>query len=167
MSKGPPQISVLTANRLGDGVVVFLDGSEWIEDIAAAAVARTPEESRALEAQGARDTARNLVVDAYLVEVRETANGLAPVRARERVRVAGPSILSDVPGYVWPMAVVRQAHHGDGVAYHRDGDHDPLAQPRPEHVEGRVSRTSGPLVVRQAHHEATAADVARNSAEAA
>jgi len=103
MSKNAPQISVLTANRLDDGVVVFLDGSgEWIEGIVAATIARSPEETRALEAQGARDTARNLVVDAYLVEVRESASGLAPVRTRERVRVAGPSILADVPGYAPP-----------------------------------------------------------------
>jgi hypothetical protein len=103
MSKSAPQISVLTANRLGDGVVVFLDGDgDWTERISAAAVARTPEEVRALEARGAHDAARNLVLDFYLVEVREAADGLTPVRMRERVRVAGPSILADVPGYVSP-----------------------------------------------------------------
>ena len=100
MSKATPQISVLTANRLTDGVVVFLgNNGDWIEGIGHAVVARSPEEARALEAQGARDTARNVVVDAYLVEVREAADGLVPIRTRERVRVAGPSILGDVPGY--------------------------------------------------------------------
>lgn len=103
MSKSAPQISVLTANRLGDGVVVFLDGDgDWSEKISAAAVARSPEEVRALEARGAHDAARNLVVDFYLVDVREGADGLTPVRMRERVRVAGPSILGDVPGYTSP-----------------------------------------------------------------
>ncbi len=103
MSKSAPQTSALTANRLGDGVVVFLDGSgDWTTDISAAVVARTPEEARALEARGARDAARNLVVDPYLVEVREGVDGLAPVRMRERERVAGPSILGDVPGYTSP-----------------------------------------------------------------
>jgi len=103
MSKSAPQISVLTANRLGDGVVVFLDGDgDWSEKISAAAVARSPEEVRALEARGAHDAARNLVVDFYLVDVREAADGLTPVRMRERVRVAGPSILDAVPGYTSP-----------------------------------------------------------------
>ena len=116
MSKNAPQISVLTANRLGDGVVVFLDvDGDWIEGIGAAAVARMPEEVRALEARGAHDAARNLVVDPYLVEVHEAAGGLTPVRARERVRVAGPSILADVPGYTSPSpSPHRSSRWGEG-----------------------------------------------------
>jgi hypothetical protein len=103
MSKRAPVISVLTANRLQDGIVVFL-GAEgaWEEGIDAAAVARSPEEAQALEAQGARDAAANLVVEPYLAEVREIGGRLVPVRVRERVRIAGPSILNDVPGYVAP-----------------------------------------------------------------
>jgi hypothetical protein len=93
-------MSILTANRLSDGVVVFLDGEgDWVERIGAAVIARTPEEARALEARGAHDAARNVVVEPYLVEVREEPGGLKPLRMRERVRVAGPSILADVPGY--------------------------------------------------------------------
>jgi hypothetical protein len=116
MSRNAPQISVLTANRLGDGVVVFLgNNGDWIEGIGAAVVARSPEEARALEAQGARDTARNVVVDPYLVEVREVAGGLTPLRTRERVRVAGPSILADVPGYTSPSpSPHRSSRWGEG-----------------------------------------------------
>jgi hypothetical protein len=103
MSKRTPQISVLTANRLGDGIVVFLDtDGAWVDGIESAAVARSPEESKALEAHGARDAARNLVVEPYLAEVREIGGQLVPIRARERVRVDGPSILGDVPGYASP-----------------------------------------------------------------
>ena len=103
MSKSAPQISVLTANRLGDGIVVFLDfEGAWSEDIALAVVARDPDEARALEDRGAYDSARNLVVEPYLVEVREADGHLTPIRYRERVRVAGPSILDDVPGYLSP-----------------------------------------------------------------
>ena len=136
MSKSA-EISVLTANRLGDGIVVFLDfEGAWSEDIALAVVARDPDEARALEDRGAYDSARNLVVEPYLVEVRETAGGLIPIRYRERVRVAGPSILDDVPGYVAPpvapAAVVRQAHH-------EVGDRGPRTQPRPELVEVRAA----------------------------
>jgi sulfite reductase (NADPH) hemoprotein beta-component len=104
MSKSAPQISVLTANRLGDGIVVFLDfEGAWSEDIALAVVARDPDEARALEDRGAYDSARNLVVEPYLVEVREADGHLTPIRYRERVRAAGPSILDDVPGYVPPL----------------------------------------------------------------
>jgi hypothetical protein len=100
MSKRPPEVSVLTANRLRDGIVVYLaaDG-RWVESIEGAVVARSTEEARALQEQGARDAARNLVVEPYLAAVAETGGRLAPVRMRERVRVEGPSILDDVPGY--------------------------------------------------------------------
>jgi hypothetical protein len=103
MSKRTPAISVLTANRLHDGIVVFLDAEgAWVQGIDGAAVARSPDEAEALQAQGARDAAANLVVEPYLAEVRESGGRLVPVRFRERVRVEGPSILGDVPGYVAP-----------------------------------------------------------------
>ena len=41
------EISVLTANRLGDGVVVFLDfEGAWSESLAEAVVAHSPDEVR-------------------------------------------------------------------------------------------------------------------------
>jgi hypothetical protein len=100
MSKRAPDVAVLTANRLHDGIVVFLaaDG-RWVESIADAIVARSAEEGRALQAQGARDAAMNLVVEPYLAEVSEANGRLLPARMRERVRIEGPSILDDVPGY--------------------------------------------------------------------
>ena len=103
MSKRAPEVSVLTANRLTDGTVVFLapDGN-WVERIEGAAVARSAEETAALQAQGARDAARNLVVEPYLAELTESGAHPVPARMRERVRVEGPSILADVPGYVPP-----------------------------------------------------------------
>jgi hypothetical protein len=98
-----PQTSVLTANRLADGIVVFLDiDGTWSESLAVAIVARSPDEAKALEDRGARDAARNLVVEPYLVEVREDGGRLIPIRTREHVRALGPSILDDVPGYAAP-----------------------------------------------------------------
>lgn len=98
-------LSVLTANRLADGVAVFLDfEGAWSTVFAEASVASSPDEIRALEDRGAYDAARNIVLEPYLVEVREVGGQLVPVRQRERVRAAGPSILGDVPGYVAPPA---------------------------------------------------------------
>jgi hypothetical protein len=103
MSKAIGTVHVLTANRLGDGAVVFLDSDGvWVTGLEGAAVARSPEETRDLETRGAFDLARNLVVEPYLVEMREAAGALMPVRQRERVRLGGPSMLADVPGYVAP-----------------------------------------------------------------
>ena len=105
MSKNAPQRSILTANRLGDGAVIFLDfEGAWSEAIDEALVALSPDEVRALEDRGAYDSAHNLVVEPYLVEIREVAGRIEPVRYRERVRAGGPTILDDVPGYVSPAA---------------------------------------------------------------
>ena len=55
MSKSA-DISVLTANRLGDGIVVFLDfEGAWSETLAEAVVARSPDEVRALQDRGTYD----------------------------------------------------------------------------------------------------------------
>ena len=116
MSKSAPHISVLTANRLDDGIVVFLDfEGAWNESLAEAVVARDPGEARALEDRGAYDAAHNLVVEPYLVEVREEAGRLIPIRTRERVRVSGPSILDDVPGYSPPLAAAAYPASGQLV----------------------------------------------------
>ncbi len=105
MSKRAPLPSVLTANRLSDGVAVFLDfEGAWGESIAKALLARSPGEVRALEDRGAHDAARNIVVEPYLVDVEEQAGRILPIRYRERVRAGGPTILDDVPGYVAPVA---------------------------------------------------------------
>ncbi|KAB2919476.1 MAG: DUF2849 domain-containing protein [Hyphomicrobiaceae bacterium] len=112
MSKAASSTSVLTANRLGDGAVVFLDyDGVWVEQVRGAAIARSPDEMRALQDRGAHDAARNLVVEPYLIEMQEIGGSFVPVRFRERVRVAGPSILAYVPGYTPTVPVVRQAHH--------------------------------------------------------
>jgi len=122
VSKRAPDVAVLTANRLHDGIVVFLSADgRWVEGIEAAAVARSPDEARALQEQGARDAAANLVVEPYLAEVAEAAGRRVPSRMRERVRVDGPSILDDVPGYVRaaaagvrPLASNIRAPHNPG-----------------------------------------------------
>lgn len=103
MSKRSTGSSILTANRLSDGRAVFLDfEGAWNESIDVALVARASQEIAELEARGAFDAAQNLVVEPYLVEVREIEGRLMPVRQRERVRAGGPSVLDDVPGYAAP-----------------------------------------------------------------
>ena len=130
--KNAAERSILTANRLGDGIAVFLDfEGAWSETIAEAAVAHSPDEVRALEDRGTYDAAHNLVVEPYLIEVREVAGRIEPIRYRERVRAGGPTILEDVPGYVAPpVAVVRQAHY-------EVGNHGQHRHPRAEPVEAR------------------------------
>jgi Protein of unknown function (DUF2849) len=143
VSKSAPKLSVLTANRLGDGTVVFLDfEGAWNENIAEAVVAHSPDEVRALEDRGTYDAARNLVVEPYLVEIRVVAGGFEPIRYRERVRAAGPSMLEHVPGYVAPSEGVR-----------------PLA-PDPSALRSRRGEGSDPLASANGEKELAAAEAA-------
>lgn len=84
---------VLTANRLSDGIAVWLDANgEWSEDLQSALVARHAEAEASLEEIGKRDFSANKVVDVNIVDVAEADGRLWPTRLRERIRAAGPTI---------------------------------------------------------------------------
>lgn len=84
---------VLTANRLTDGIAVWLDaGGKWNEALQDALVARHAEAVAALEEIGKRDFSANLVVDVNVVEVEEINGVIRPLRLRERIRAAGPTM---------------------------------------------------------------------------
>ncbi|MFG1402500.1 DUF2849 domain-containing protein [Xanthobacter sediminis] len=84
--------TAVTANRLADGVVVWLTpAGTWSLSIAEAAVAATGEEVlRLLDiAHGDENTA----VGAYAASVVLTREGrAAPANLRERIRVLGPTV---------------------------------------------------------------------------
>jgi len=89
---------VLTANRLRDGLVVFLGpAGEWVTAIAAARVARDAPSMAALEAAGQAAEAAQEVVGAYLIDVAESGDGIVALRRREQIRAAGGPT---VPGAV-------------------------------------------------------------------
>ena len=94
--------NVVTANRLVDGIVVYLasDGS-WTEDIARARFAETEEETKALEAQAAEDVKARKVVAVYPMEVALHDGAVDPLSVRERIRAAHRTTLTkdwyDVP----------------------------------------------------------------------
>ncbi|MGF0538193.1 DUF2849 domain-containing protein [Agrobacterium sp. ES01] len=84
---------VLTANRLTDGIAVWLDASgDWVEDLQVAFIARHAEAVQALEETGKRALADNLVVDVNVIDVEETDGKIWPTRLRERIRAAGPTM---------------------------------------------------------------------------
>jgi sulfite reductase (NADPH) hemoprotein beta-component len=96
MAKAVSQQSVISANRLRDGAVVFVGpGGDWVEQIAEAVVFGGEELTAALDRakQSERD---NSVVEAYGVEV--VVHGAIPVpaRTRERMRALGPSVRLDL-----------------------------------------------------------------------
>jgi hypothetical protein len=94
--------NVVTANRLEDGIVVYLaaDGG-WTEDIARARLAKTEEETKALEDEAAKDVALRKVVAVYPMEVALTDGTVDPLSVRERIRASHRTTLTkdwyDVP----------------------------------------------------------------------
>ncbi len=90
---------VLTANRLTDGIAVWLDANgAWVTSLQDALVARHAEAVTALEDIGKKAYADNKVVDVNVIEVQETNGVLWPLRLRERIRAQGPT-MEYAPGY--------------------------------------------------------------------
>ena len=88
---------VLTANRLTDGVAVWLNANgEWVTSLQEALVARHAEAEAALEAIGKQAYADNKVVDVNLIDAEVVGGVVEPVRLREKIRAAGPTIRSDL-----------------------------------------------------------------------
>ena len=84
----------VTANRLSDGAVVYLDAQgEWTTDFRlAVTLADKPAREAALAAAEASARA-NVVVEPYAIELEMRAGHLAPKSLRERIRAEGPTIV--------------------------------------------------------------------------
>jgi hypothetical protein len=86
---------MLTANCLRQGDVIYWKDGGWVLDFAQGEVLADPAAANAaLEAAQAFVTG-NKVVAPYLFEVREENGKLRPVKEREIIRRAGPSIRTD------------------------------------------------------------------------
>ncbi|MEM7619220.1 MAG: DUF2849 domain-containing protein [Pseudomonadota bacterium] len=95
ITKGAPK--ALSANRLKDGIVVFLTkGKSWSEDIQDVAIAKTPEEEQALLDTGASFAAINDIVDPYLFDVEQNGSEIKAAHIREHMRTKGPSVRKDL-----------------------------------------------------------------------
>ncbi len=96
---------VVTANRLRDGTVVYLDSEDgWSERIEAARVAGDDEAGADLLARSETPAQALKVVGPYLMEVTETDGRITPVGVREIIRARGPSVGTDIgePGLGTP-----------------------------------------------------------------
>ncbi len=86
----------MTANRLDDGAVVYLDPRGcWIESLSQAAVAEDAEACQALETEAARAQKSQLIVGPYLFAVALDPDGPRPLGQREIIRAAGPTVGTD------------------------------------------------------------------------
>lgn len=90
-------VKILTANRLIDGAVVY-GGSEgrWVERLSEAAFFGGAAEAEARLAAAAEDVVARKVVEPYLFDAERTPEGLRPLRVREVIRAAGPTVRRDL-----------------------------------------------------------------------
>ncbi|MDO8289740.1 MAG: DUF2849 domain-containing protein [Parvibaculum sp.] len=97
-SRKGAQFQAVTANRLLDGIVVYLTkNDDWSESLQDAEVAEGKEAADALLARGALFfEPKNLVIDVYLFEVEQTDAGIRASSVREIIRQAGPTVRKDL-----------------------------------------------------------------------
>jgi len=83
---------ILTANRLSDGLVVYLtELGTWSEAIDDARVAAGAEDGAVLESLGLAREATE-ISGPYLIDIELEGGRVTPLRYRERIRAHGPSI---------------------------------------------------------------------------
>ena len=88
---------VITANRLRDGIAVFLTRSGvWSENIDEAALALEPQAAAALEARAKADETATLVTGSYLIDAERRDGRVWAALIRERMRTLGPTVRLDL-----------------------------------------------------------------------
>jgi hypothetical protein len=85
---------ILTANRLEDGLVIYLGEAGWSSDIDLARKAYDDDQAAVLDYQGNQAALRNEIADPYLIDLDDEG----PVRWRETIRANGPTVRRDL-GY--------------------------------------------------------------------
>jgi hypothetical protein len=90
-----PVSHMLTANRLRDGDVLYWKSGAWVLRLAEGEVFAEEKAAEAALAAAQADVTGNLVVAPYLFEVRTLGGAIHPVKEREIIRAAGPTIRTD------------------------------------------------------------------------
>ena len=95
--------TVITANRLGNGAVVYLSpGGNWTEVLHEARLLKNSDDEERLLRIAGDDVTRLLIVDPYAMKARLELGALEPISQREHIRAAGPTVL---PGTRLPAKV--------------------------------------------------------------
>lgn len=92
-SKNLRGAQAVTANRLGDGAVVFLtEDSRWSPRVKDSGVAEDAATAAAILAIANKAASDQIVVAPYLFEVSVEGGVVRPLSARETIRAAGPTV---------------------------------------------------------------------------
>ena len=93
----PEKGQLVTANRLRDGIAVFLTrGGEWSETIDEAVLALEPQAAAALETRAREDEKKTIVTGSYLVDAERRDGRVRATHIRERMRALGPTVRLDL-----------------------------------------------------------------------
>jgi hypothetical protein len=93
----PEKGQLVTANRLRDGIAVFLTrGGEWSEVIDDAVLALEPQAAAALETRAREDERKTIVTGSYLVDAERLDGRVRAGHIRERMRALGPTVRLDL-----------------------------------------------------------------------
>jgi len=88
---------LVTANRLRDGIAVFLTRTgAWSEKIDEAALALEPQAAAALEARAKDDEKATIVTGSYLIDAERRDGRIRAAHIRERMRTLGPTVRLDL-----------------------------------------------------------------------
>ena len=88
---------IVTANRLRDGIAVFLGRSgQWSEKIDEATLALEPKAAAALEARAMQDEVATLITGPYLIDAERRDGRIRAAHIRERMRTLGPTVRPDL-----------------------------------------------------------------------
>jgi hypothetical protein len=88
-------LSILTANRLQTGEVVYWQSGGWVEGLAEAEIFSDKTTAEAGLTRAQASVAANQIVTPYLFEVCRDKDGPRPVKEREIIRSLGPSVRPD------------------------------------------------------------------------
>jgi hypothetical protein len=90
-----PLPQMLTANRLRDGEVVWWKSGSWVTVLTEGEVFDEPKAADAALEAAQAFVRNNQVVTPYLFDVRIVNGTVHPVKEREVIRAAGPSVRTD------------------------------------------------------------------------
>lgn len=149
---------LISANRLHDGAVVWLDSRyQWVEALEHAHV--FPEDAlEAAQAAAQEAVAANLIVDPVPQAAELTEEGILPATFREQLRARGPSVRADLgkQAGVEPADPTLQAAPAAGVdaphagIYRYDDSERAFLKERAQHFSEQVQRRlSGELTEEQ------------------
>ncbi len=84
-------MKILTGNDLKTGAVIWWAGSDWSLHVADAA-----DVGDHGEAIAAAENAARRVVGPYVIDAKETADGVRPAHIKDRIRALGPTVRLDL-----------------------------------------------------------------------